>query len=216
MLSYKIYKLNDNLAQLSVTTFEVGDLVSLSATKTSWKLSADCLFFSVDKLVFGLTSNNAYSLTNTDFRTAIKVATSSNFAYALVDGLLYKFDNSTGIKGVYKLHPSSSLTANYSTASIGSNGNKIALSIVTSTSIDVIFYYDNSTSLIKFFEIHETSYISTPKLLFSPKLSKVLLIGQKTQIAVSYYHIDYDNRITQAIDFPTENILSISATVIKL
>ena len=172
LFSYKLYKLNSIQAQLSVLSFEVGDFVNLSPIKSSWKLSADCLFFSVDKLVFALTSNNAFSTTNSDFRSATKVTTSSNFAYALVDGLLYKFDNTTGIKGVYKLHPSSSLTANYSAASIHSYENKIALSIVTSTSIDVIFYSDNSTSLIKFYEIHETSYIASPKLLFSPKLSK--------------------------------------------
>lgn len=200
LLSYKIYKLNSNQAQLSVLNFEVGDLVSLSSIKSSWKLSADCLFFSVDKLVFALTSNNAFSLTNSDFRTATKVATSSNFAYALVDGLLYKFDNTTGIRGAYKLHPSSSLTADYSAASIHSYENRIALSIVTSTSIDVIFYSDNSTSLIKFYEISETSYTASPKLLFSPQLSKVLLIGQKSgQIAATYNHIDYDNRLTQVI-----------------
>lgn len=138
------------------------------------------MFFSVDKLVFAMTSNNAYSLTNLEFRTATKVATSSNFVYALVDGLLWKFDNSTGIKGAYKLHPSSSLTANYSSASIVSYNNRIVLSIITSTSIDLIFYNDNSTSLTKFFEIHETNYISTPILKFSPKLSKVLWFGQKS------------------------------------
>jgi hypothetical protein len=111
-----MYRLYDKTAQLSFTTAEVGDLVSLSSTKTPLKLSSDCLFFSVDKFIFSYTSNNAYRITNSDFRSATKVTTSSNFAYALVDGLLYKFDNSTGIRGVYKLHPSSSMTANYSTA----------------------------------------------------------------------------------------------------
>lgn len=191
--------------------------MNFSPVKSFWKLSADCSFFSVDKLVFALTSNNAFGTTNTDFRSATNVATSSDFKYALVDGLLYQFVNTSGIKGVYKLHPSSSVTANYSTAMIHSYENKIALSIVTSTSIDIIFYSDNTTSLIKFYEIHETGYIATPKVLFSPKISKVLLIGKKTgQISASYNHIDYDNRLTQVIEFPIDKIISISTTTILL
>lgn len=193
-------------------TFTANSLVD----KSNWRISKDCLYFSAGKEVISYSSNGAYAFANSNFRTLSPIALDYSYGYALVQKEIWKFDN-TSTKGTYKSYMTNISDLFDANTVVRSYQNRLILYTLSATSAFINVFGDNGTVLTKILEVQYTSFASTPKIILSPGLTKFIIFGTTASgLFTDFYFIDYDNKLSQNLDFPTTSVIDPANTLVLL
>jgi hypothetical protein len=211
---YEMVLLNGSIS------FKIADVTftaNLFATKSGWRVSKDCLFFSAGKEVISQNSNNAYSFTNnSNFKTLSPIILDYSYGYAVVQKDIWKFQNGS-TKGAYRSYLTNISDLFDANTVVRSYQSRLIIYTSSATSAFINVYADNGTALTKILEVQYNTFVSTPRIILSPGLTKLLVFGTTSSgLFTDFYFIDYDNKLYQSIDFPATSVLDPANTLVLL
>lgn len=180
--------------------------------KTKWDVSTDCSKFRVNQIVF--TSSSNFSEPSNDASNSNWLIADQTLAYQLFSGSIKKY--SLSINGYQDYF--TNLSTTYDASSIMRSSSKgLILYRISGGITDFIAFSDTGSTLVKVLELQVTGFTANQKVIISPDLSKLIIYGSKgATLVTNFYHIDFANTASVAINFPTEAIFDSNNLFIAL
>lgn len=180
-------------------TYDVS--ATLSGGASSWAISADCQKVRGDTNYYAIVGG---ALTAVSGSPSI-ISTDALMKYAVSASDILKYNSSTNTYDSFYSNVNVTFSAS---AKIVSFNSSVVVTDTTASSADVYAFVDNAGSAREAFRFSSDSlvnYTTTPIVLVSPELTKVLVYGiANGTYDARFYHINYNTLASASIDFPAD------------